>query len=77
MKFDIENKDRKYFYETNNWIDYMQNDVKCLSWTLLNKTCDGYENMLVPKSSSLKNLIQCSMYGGRVIHWKKRFNGKN
>jgi len=48
-----------------------------LSWTLINKTCYGMEDLTVPRSCSLKDLYIKSIYGGRVIHWKKVFKSVN
>lgn len=41
------------------------------AWKVMTKNCHGLSKTWVPKHPSMINLIKASIYGGRVIHWKK------
>lgn len=45
-----------------------------LAWNIARSTCYWLNKMCIPKSPSLHKFMRQSCYGGRVLHWRKRFN---
>jgi len=46
-----------------------------VAWALLQKSCPAMMNTHLVKSENVRKFIRTALYGGRVLHWKKR--GKN
>jgi len=101
LDFDIKDKTLDWFLQTNEWVHYALQDVRCLAellikvesmyldlgesittsttlpslaWRLLSKTCYSMKNLYIPKHPSIIKFIKDSIYGGRILHWKKLFN---
>ena len=61
--------------------DFGESITTCLgapsfAWKLMRKSCYNSDGLFCPKSPSLKKFMRASCYGGRVLHWKKKFISK-
>jgi len=99
-EFDIVDKSRNFFDTTEEWKDYLKQDVRVLTeilsklemnfrafdqsitcncgsasiaWKLIHFTCFNMRKQFLPKSPVVTEFILSSVYGGRILHYKKTF----
>lgn len=80
LKYDVDSLS-EYFTSINNMYRDFGVDMTSymglpgIAWDLMATHCFNFKKLYVPTDPSLIEFMHASIYGGRILHFKKEFNG--